>query len=288
MTRPAAPPLDPTREALFRFVRSLPSAAFLQPTLTEGSFVDENPRFYLEYPRLFGPCFGLPDDDPRLERLCWAGYLYYCALIAFDKLLDGTLPPDGTPPPSPATLLLTGLTCQEESLKLLTGLFGETGDFWNQWNGRKAEYHGALKREKQPGFDPDETAYVQLAHHKAAFGKMGIEGAFLLAAKADAAVRDALLESHRWFSAGFQVLDDYVDFREDFATGQFNRAHQALRAHFGTEVAWAARPDVALLHKQLHLNGVAERLLGEALGYFDRATAAVAHLPAADAWRRVV
>lgn len=289
MTRPAAPPLDPAREALFRFVRSLPSAAFLQTTLTEGSFVEENPRFYLEYPRLFGPCFGLAPDDPRLERLCWAGYLYYCALIAFDKLLDGAPAKSGTPPPSPATLLLTGLTCQEESIKLLTGLFGETGEFWQRWNQRKAEYYGAMKLERQPGLVLDEAAYVRFADHKSAFGHMGIEGAFLLAAGADSGVRAALLESHRWFSAGFQVLDDYVDFREDFETQQFNHAHQALRAHFGDDAAaWAARRDPALLHKQFHLSGVAETLLADALAYFDRATAAVAHLPGSEAWQRVV
>lgn len=291
MTRPAAPPLDAAREALFRFVRSLPSAAFLQPTLTEGAFVDENPRFYLEYPRLFGPCFGLTPADPRLERLCWAGYLYYCALIAFDKLLDGTPTPteSAPPPPSPATLLLTGLTCQEESIKLLTGLFGETSEFWQLWNQRKAEYYGAMKLEKNPELVLDEAAYVRFADHKSAFGHMGIEGAFLLAPGADPAARAALLDSHRWFSAGFQVLDDYVDFREDFETRQFNQAHQALRAHFGEEAtAWAARRDVALLHKQFHLSGVAENLLTASLAYFDRADAAVAHLPGAEAWRRVV
>lgn len=67
-----------------------------------------------------------------------AGYLYYQATLFTDSLIDekelSKFP------------LIT--TCQEESIKILTAVYGVESSFWKLWNERKKEYLEAIHLEK--------------------------------------------------------------------------------------------------------------------------------------------
>lgn len=270
-------------EAVFTdFVRTLAVPVPVRAALLDPAFLAGNPGFYLYYPLLFTEALGAGAVPvTQLERLCLAGFLYYRSLIEFDKLLDGN-------PDQPRSLhLLTGQACGEEGIRLLAGLFADQPEFWVGWNGRKAEYVGAMLLEKKDEQTLTPEAYEQLADGKSAFGKVAIDSVALLAGTAGSAAHAALLDSHRAFSVGFQLLDDYVDFREDLANRQYNAAHHALAAHLGQSLADLRTQSHLVVYKRFHLSGVAERILAQALNYLDRADALVQHLPA-QGWRDVI
>jgi hypothetical protein len=90
---------------------------------------DKSPKFYQEYPKLFNSYYNI--DAEKLYVLSKAGYYYYHSILSLDSLMD-----DGEFKEIPQIL-----TLQEESIKLLTSIYGVDSSFWSSWNKRKKEYY---------------------------------------------------------------------------------------------------------------------------------------------------
>ena len=160
---------------------------------------DGSPVFYQHYPRLFSKYF--KQVKPSLvNQLSKAGYFYYHSTLLTDSLID-----DKEFANFPVITLL-----QEETIKMLTSVYGIDSDFWKYWNKRRQEYFEAVKIEEKLYYDSKVSLveYEKLADKKAAFGKVAIDCMYLLSNKEDEKLYQNLLKSHYYFSVGFQLYDD--------------------------------------------------------------------------------
>ena len=105
--------------------------------ILDANFINSNPQYYQNYPSLFSNAFLLTKG--KLELLDIAGYLYYQATIFTDSLID-----EKNISKFPVITI-----CQEESVKILTSIYGRENNFWKLWNKRRNEYFEAIAFEKQ-------------------------------------------------------------------------------------------------------------------------------------------
>lgn len=179
-----------------------------------------NPSFYLFYPFLFRDYFEVKID---LDKLSIAGFLYYLSLIEGDFLNDNNDISDEVK--FDKIITLQALT--EQSIKILAEIFPSDSVFWDKWALRKKEYQNVKKLEKRLKEDEFSFAnYELLSDYKSSFAKIAIDSCFLLSKnnKNEENVYNALLDSQRFFSIGFQIMDDLSDIRNDINNKQFNYA----------------------------------------------------------------
>ena len=74
---------------------------------------DKSPSFYKNYPSLFANYFNEVSEE-QVDVLSKAGYQYYHSVLSLDAIID-----DGNFEEIPKMI-----TLQEESIKLLTSVFG--------------------------------------------------------------------------------------------------------------------------------------------------------------------
>jgi len=178
-------------------------------------------RLYTQYPQLFASAFNNIEEQ-EIETLNAAGYLYYKSVLLLDELIDN----DTTS--SKIEQLFLSNKLQEESIKLLTSVFGLDNTFWDLWSKRQQEYFKAIQLEKQLSSQPNFKKYQQVADLKAAFGKVAIDCLYVLSKEKNEEKYNALLQSHFHFSVALQLIDDLQDLEEDINNKQFNWAyHQA-------------------------------------------------------------
>ena len=69
------------------------------------------------------------------------------------------------------------LALQEETIKILTSIYGYKSSFWELWQQRKEEYFKAIQTEKHLLTTPMVSfeQYSSLADDKSAFGKIAID-----------------------------------------------------------------------------------------------------------------
>ena len=238
------------------YVQKLSLDEIIINQLTDIDFIEKNPSFYIFYPKLFSHAFDI--DNNILEKLCIAGYLYYISVLKIDRLIDDK---------DISELALISIA-QEESIKLLTEIFGINSHFWSYWNTRRSEYYEAVLIEKKLMSQKkhiDIEIYSKLADFKSAFGKIAIDVMFCLSKKSDKSKYKKLLESHHFFSTAFQINDDILDFNEDFSKGQFNWAIHMMKAK------GESFDDPKRAKKIFYLNGYGKELFELAIEYIDRA-----------------
>ncbi len=235
------------------YVQNLAIANNFKEQILNKDFRDKNPIFYQNYPSLFSNIFEISNSN--LNLLDIAGYLYYQATLFTDSLIDEK---DLSKFP-----LIT--ICQEESIKILTSIFGLQNNFWVLWNSRKQEYFEAIFLEKELSkkqiVSIDE--YENLADKKAAFGKVAIDCLLSLDNKGET-IHEQLLLSHRYFSVAFQLNDDIQDFKDDIKKRQFNWAVYILQQqNISTQ-------DINILQKYLYIRGVSKQIYQLGIDYCDK------------------
>lgn len=237
---------------------------------------DKSPEFYQHYPQLFQAYFTEVDKN-TLSQLSEAGYAYYHATLALDAVID-----EKDLSQLPATLAF-----QEQSIKILTSIYGLNSTFWDLWKKRKTEYFEAIQLEKSLYITKSVSfsSYEDLADKKSAFGKVAIDALWCLSSKKDKAVYDALLSSHKYFSVGFQLYDDVKDFREDFQKGQFNWALYELYQEINFE---DFGNDIQIINKMLYIRGVGQRLLQKSIDNFQKALELVNTLTTKGEWTNTI
>lgn len=222
--------------------------------LTDEDFINSNPLFYLYYPKLFATPFCLAN----INDLCVAGYLYYQSTLFLDDIIDD----------NKKDKIFSVMISQEESIKLLTNIFGLNSHFWTLWNKRREEYFKAvkieqkLKQEKNVNF----SEYKILAGYKSSFGKSAIDAVFILSGGKYYSTYNSLLKSHDYFSVAFQLNDDIQDFEKDFKKGQFNWAYYLMEKNDDINSS-----DISTLHKLFYIKGYAKKIFLKAIKYLGKA-----------------
>lgn len=216
---------------------------------------DTSPEYYQYYPRLFYAYF--PNiEESKIKDISDAGYFYYQSVLIADSIHDNM---DLYKIPHMFFL-------QEETIKILTSIYGRNSEFWQFWELRKNEYFQAFEVEKNLN-DENITwdIYQDLADKKSAFGKIAIDSLFFLSDKR-IQLYETLLKSHALFSVGFQLYDDVKDFKEDLMRNQFNWAVHELKKQLDFSVY-----DLSALNKYLFIKGTGQQLLNKSIMYFDKA-----------------
>ncbi len=209
-------------QKFLEYVEKLPFNSRLKDIIADVNFIQANPSFYLNYPKLF--LLTNDDADFHIEKLCLAGYLFYQSTLFLDAVIDN----------NDNHRLAVAMICQEEAIKLLTSIFGLNSRYWHLWNVRRDEYLKAIHIEKTYLKRANEVTieeYGNLADFKSAFGKAAIDALYVLDDKIDNNIYRCLLNSHKYFSIAFQINDDVLDFKEDFKNGQFNWAVYITAPH---------------------------------------------------------
>lgn len=98
---------------------------------------EKSPEFYKHYPALFHAYFPTVSEE-TVHLLCKAGYAYYNAVLCLDALVD-----EGD-----TKALVEMLALQEETIKILTSIYGYKSPFWVLWQQHKVEYFKAIHTEK--------------------------------------------------------------------------------------------------------------------------------------------
>jgi hypothetical protein len=219
---------------------------------------------YYCYPEMFAELFYLPTKplSEDIEQINLAAYYMYTSLNFKDSLMDNTV----TPEDAKKAMLLSFAT-QEESIKMLGSMFPANSEFWILWNQRRSEYLSAMRTKWNEQITWE--AYEQLAEAKSAFAKVSIDIWKVWCGNPEKnTIYQRLLESHRLFTIGFQILDDLLDFQKDFEDKHYNIAHTELaNALKAREIVCT---EIQILQKHLYIQGVAGNLLMKAISYFDR------------------
>ena len=162
--------------------------------------------------------------------------------------------------------------CQEETVKILSSFFDKNSSFWNTWNIRKLEYAKAYKLDKSLKGLKNYDEFEKLADYKSAFGKIAIDCQFHLSNKKNKIIYDSLLKSHKFFYAGFQIIDDIDDYIEDVKNGQFNISKLELIKTLSNENDTIDNYSISDQKKLLYLKKVSENLYLKAINYLNKAS----------------
>jgi squalene cyclase len=177
-------PIPAFKNKLKQYVDQLPLTDHIRQFLADETFIDQNPGYYTHYPFLF--CKNV-ENAANLKHLTIAGFLYYKSVIILDDLFDN----DKVKTQS----FLIASICQEESIKILTSLFGLKSKFWSYLNQRKAEYSLAIKQDKDLILNTSLKAFEKQADCKSAFGDTWATG-FILSYLHEFDTKNGLIRSN--------------------------------------------------------------------------------------------
>jgi hypothetical protein len=251
-------PIPAFKNKLKQYVDQLPLTDHIRQFLADETFIDQNPGYYTHYPFLF--CKNV-ENAANLKHLTIAGFLYYKSVIILDDLFDN----DKVKTQS----FLIASICQEESIKILTSLFGLKSKFWSYLNQRKAEYSLAIKQDKDLILNTSLKAFEKQADCKSAFGKVAIDALRILG-YLNEDDHELLTKSHKYYYAAFQILDDIDDFKEDLKIEQYNIAVSLLRKEMVTRGMSPENHPPYEQSKLIYLMGIAEKLLDQAIEYLHK------------------
>ncbi len=238
--------------------------------------IGKSPEFYEYYPELFSS-FYKNVDSKTVKELSLAGYLYYQSVLSADSVIDN----------NDNSKIFHVLSYQEEAIKRLTYLFGKDSQFWDYWNARKKEYQQAVILEKK--FSKKDSVsfnqYKDLADYKSTFGKVAIDSMHFLSDSENNELYQALLKSHYYFSAGFQLYDDVKDFYEDIQKGQFNWAVYQLYSSLNEN---EKKLPPQILSKLLFIRGIGQKILQLSIQQFRKAKEIVKEYRINSLWEKTI
>jgi hypothetical protein len=220
--------------------------------------MDRSPAFYKTYVSLFEDYY--PGVDKKLvEVLNQAAYCHYHSLLLLDEVIDKK--------DSSSLAIRDGL--QEQSVRLLTSVYGCDSPFWSHWKNRNQKVYqgGALDRKLRVSSQVDFEQYRELADLKSNAGLLAIDCLNFLVEEKDEDLYFCLLESHKCFSTAFQLYDDIKDFKEDWENEQFNwavyqyKSSSVQQDHIG----------LSQHQKSFYLDGLASTLFALCLEQLEKA-----------------
>ena len=247
-------------EKITQFVQKQPYEIPFKSAILNKEFIEINPNYYHSYPYLFAPVFS--EIREHLTKLNIAGFLIFKHVMATDRLLD-----EGKHNPEE---YIIASAYKEEGIKILSRLFPENSQFWSLWEQRKKEYKKAYELDKSQKISSIKD-YETFADYKSSFGKVAIDALHILSQNKSEKLYLDLLESHRLFSSGVQLVDDIMDIREDLEQGQFNMAYFTLQTELKRRGLKASSFSIDQIAKQLYVFDVAKGLFEKSLDYYLKA-----------------
>ena len=238
---------------------------------------NQNDIVYLYYPFLFNSVFDV--EVHIVEDISLAGYYYYNSLIVLDRIYD-----ESEYQGSLLYNIKNVLLLQEETIKILSGHYEVTSDFWKFWNQRKGEMESAFQLDVQFRKSGDvfsQNEYDRIADGKSAFGKVAVDSLFVLTSS-QASERDTLLTFHTHFSIGNQLVDDLLDAKKDMNNGQANWINNELK-----KVLRSKSIKEAYYQKAIYLEGIASSALSLALDHFEKARSITIELGLYE-WEKII
>ena len=225
---------------------------------------NEYAYFYNCYPYLFLEAFENVNAK-QLELLNISGFLCYKAIVLRDDLIDKVKPDIHDIKKGEISNLFL-----KEAQKILLEIFNKNSSFWIYWQKRKSELDSTEELDRLYHVDNiDSDQYETFADNKSAFGKLAIDGLYVLSQENNKEAHTALTKSHREFSIAMQLFDDLFDVEEDFKNNQFNLAihnvSKLIKIRNQNEVIRNANE----IEKHLFLSGIATDMLQKALLHID-------------------
>ena len=243
------------------YINQLPVTSQFKHIISDAKFSQSNPGYYVNYPYLFSN----RQEDERIDFLCIAGYLYYQSIIYLDQALDKK---------GPISQLFPIINiCEEESVRLLSSIFGLNSPFWTLWQQRKVEYFTAYQIDMTTHSVASFEDFENLADKKSTFGKLAIDALYILSELSEETYIKCLL-LHKLFYSAFQILDDILDIREDNVSGQFNIATSLLKQEIANgNIKKEALDSADNMVKYVHICGISDTLYAKAEEYIQKAEA---------------
>lgn len=251
---------DPIHQKNFtNYLEKLPFEKDKIELLIKNSFINKNPKFYLEYASLFKNSFKFEQSEEKIKLLNIAGYFSYNYSLLLDTALDKNTKHN--------TIVLSNIFL-EESIKILSYLFGLDKKFWGVWNSRKNEVFEASRTGKKMFKNEIVTLaeYEILCDSKSALGKIALDSLLILNQSVEKENHSRLMKSHKYFSVGFQISDDVEDFVEDYENEEFNIAYYKFVIEQNRTVE-----DIRQLNKRFYISNTASDLYKLAITYFQKA-----------------
>lgn len=150
-------------------------------------------------------------------------------------------------------------------------LFPEDSDFWKYWEKRKDEYLLSVKIDQNQEIELTLDLFETLSDFRSAFGKIAIDSCLVASESNAKEIHTKLLLSHKYFSVGFQIIDDIQDFKSDHKKNQKNICATFLKRKLEDKRIDIQTIDIETQYKYLFVYGIIEELLHLSRAYFTKA-----------------
>ncbi|MFK8101655.1 MAG: hypothetical protein AB8G15_03995 [Saprospiraceae bacterium] len=263
------------KEKLNDFLLTLPYDESIKKEVI-NFFLEEKPDdYYLVYPYFFYSFFFRETQQAeQINKVCIAGFLMYKHICISDAVYDDEHEKDSLKEKS-WNFFISQLF-HEESIKILSSLFPMDSKFWFFFNQRRFELFSSVKIEqayKTKATDLTWKQYEKLSENKSAFAKVAIDIWYFLSKEKYKEEYQMLLQSQNYFSIGFQILDDIVDFERDLIHEQLNIGLVLLKKEMLKRGESYENMSYENLHKRFYIYEIVEDLIDKAEAYFDKSIA---------------
>jgi len=224
-----------------------------------------NSSFYTFLPlEIYSICGKREDGIKIVMQLSVYSYLYLAAILYFDKIIDNKN--IQIKPREAATFLFE---IKEYAIRGLSALFQNNPTFWNIFENLKAKMFASSFQSDD--YHQDEDSLIELLCEKSILSHLYIVALQILT---DANIRwSDIKNAIDNFHKGFQLLDDYEDFIEDYQNNQLNYYSYLLKSH--TE---CPKRNIEYIRKYLYVSGLFQNGLTKSLTYFKQAQALFSEL----------
>ncbi|ETZ20310.1 hypothetical protein [Pedobacter sp. V48] len=204
----------------------------------------------------------------KLEKLGFASYLYFRALLIYDHMTDSQ-----TGTAEKKTNLYLFFSFFERSAAELGRLYENSNPFWQYFEACKLQYFNTIFLEKQ--WSQKRPLITETVFKKVAAGKSAVCNAIVYALNGlmleDFKDTPHWLECLQHLHIGFQYLDDLDDFKKDGIEEQWTYAHSLVEESIKEQGHDLSTVSDDAKYRFLFLSGIAVRNLENAIDHFQLA-----------------
>ncbi len=241
-----------------------PESQFLSKKYDLGDEVLNRHSFYINLTDYFSPLFNI--EESNLVKLSGASYLYFKALIHFDKIADN----DENEGSLPDLIVIF-----QESIRILSGLFPDK-EFWENLYNSFRVFVETNKLEKTLLIEPEinESLFIKIAKNKSIMTHAMVDALTILGKNKKHEVQLKSLLAH--IHIAFQIRDDIDDFKKDKDNKQFTLAIFKVENYIKKNgLNYVSTND---LYKVLYGSGISVSLIELAIEHYQVANSIVKDL----------
>ena len=227
---------------------------------------NKNEKIYLTYPLFF---LNEILNSNILNKVCFASYFIYTHINLNDTLYDN----DSLKKNEKSRIIFLSGLFLEEGIKLLTDLFKNSNIFWKVWNKRRMDFLKGINIDCKydSNYILNWSEFEKLAVFRSSFGEIAVDIWFhLFPEKFNTKKRDKIIESQKYFTLGFQILDDISDFKKDLNDNQVNIAISETRSFRLKDAEENKKISSKELIEFFYREGIAIQLYEKAFSYLNK------------------